>query len=322
MKKLLVMLLAVSMVLSMAFTFAACGGKDDDKKDDSSVADSSVADSSVVESTDASAEDTTDASTEDSADASTEDSAVESTEDSADASTEDSVVESTDASTEDSVVESADEPSEDESEADSSEAASDITYKTTDEKTNYALGATYAITKNSAEATPDVVYLSYPATDWADEGLTKLTDGVSAAGTEFDGNGALAGVTVTYVGTNAMYEFIFDLGDYYGDINSIVFRGVRDGEPNGNNRGFNEALMMAYVGDSVGSWSSRIATTFTSTQIEGAPEIKHQNDETILNVENFDYTFTFNEAQKGRYVRVIAMSPVYCMQFDEIEIWN
>ena len=36
------------------------------------------------------------------------------------------------------------------------------------------------------------------------------------------------------------------------------------------------------------------------------------------NIENYTYTFTFDSAATGRYVKIQVMSPVYCLQFDEI----
>lgn len=327
MKKLLVMLLAVSMVLSMAFALASCGG--DNAGDDSS----KPAEQSKVESTEGStaASEDSAAASEDSA-ASSEDSAVAS-DDSVDAS-EDSAVSSED-SADTSKEESA--PADDSSVADDSsaiEVPDNITYKTTPTKTNYALNKTYTLTRDTTEIDPNYLFLGYSDGNysWSDWDTTanklgnKMTDGVVGSMTndahleEYGGSmSGLTGVSVMLVGTNKLFEYVIDLGDYYGDIKSLKFRNVRHGTPNGNNRGFK--LRLAYVSDDNVNWT-KVSGDLTSEAVAGAPEIKGK-EEGVVNVEHFDFTYTLKEAAKGRFVRVIIVSDGgYVIQLEEIEIWN
>jgi len=315
MKKLLVMLLAVSMVLSMTFALASCGG--DEGGDNSS----KPAEQSKVESTEGS----TAASSED-APASSEDS-VASSEDSV-ASSEDSAVSSED-STDASKEESA--PAEDSSVADDSSSAAPagpIDYKVTATKTNYALNKTYTLTRDTTETDPNYLFLNYDKGDysWSDADLNKMTDGVVGNMAnedhlkEYGGSmSGLPGVSVMLVGTNKLFEYVIDLGDYYGDIKSLVFRNVRHGTPNGNNRGFK--LRLAYVSDDSVNWT-KVNGNLTSEAVAGAPEIKGK-EEGVVNVEHFNFTYTLNEAAKGKFVRVVLVSDGgYVIQLEEIEIWN
>ncbi len=304
MKKLLVMLLAVSMVLSMTFALASCGG--DEKDTDSSKPDSKV------ESTEGS----TAASSED-APASSEDS-VASSEDS-DVPSEDSV-----ASSEDS-GESSDEPVSEEPSVDDSSAAPAVDYKVTPTKTNYALNKTYTLTRDTTDTDPAILYLAYSNGDysWSDADSKKMTDGVvgNITDPEYAGSAvAKPGISVCLQGTNKPFEYIIDLGDYYGDIKSLVFRNVRDGRAYGANRGFK--VRIAYVSDDGVNWTKVNGTT-TPAAVPGAPEIKSNLDENVVGVQHFDMTFTLNEAAKGKFVRVILTSDDgYVIQLEEIEIWN
>ncbi|MBE6677417.1 MAG: hypothetical protein E7597_01300 [Ruminococcaceae bacterium] len=356
MKKLLVMLLAVSMVLTMAFSFAACGGEEETSSDASSqapadsskVEDPSEDSAESVETSEVSEETSEDSvaseeTSEDSAasEETSEDSAAseETSEDSAasEETSEDSVVESSEAP-----VESSEAPVESEEPVDSSEApvedpedndppgtGSPVVVPAG--KTNYAAGAPYTVSKNLTPAAFPGDAASYFLADasgattfdlWGDVNLTKLTDGITAAGADFGPNGSLEGVTVAFVGTNAIFEYVIDLGETKSDINSVVFCGVRDGVANKNNRGFNTATTMIYVGDTLGAWGSKLNATFSSEEIADAPLIKHQEQEDSENVENYTYTFTLDSAATGRYVRVLTSSPVYVLQFDEIMVLN
>ena len=352
MKKLLVMLLAVSMVLTMAFSFAACGGEEETSSDASSQA---PADSSKVEDpSEDSAEsvETSEVSEETSEDSvaseeTSEDSAAseETSEDSAaseetsedsvasEETSEDSVVESSEAPDESSEapveseepVDSSEAPIEDPEDNDPPSTGSPVVVPAG--KTNYAAGKSYTILRGLTDPDPASCFLP-DATGgttyeyWGDVNLTKLTDGKTATGKDMGPNGSLEGVTVTFVGTNQIFEYVIDLGESYSDIKSVVFCGVRDGVQYKNNRGFNTATTMIYVTDTKGTWGSKIAAQFTSEQLADAPLIKHQTDETSENVENFTYTYTFDSAASGRYVRILLSSPVYCMQFDEILVLN
>lgn len=323
MKKLLVMLLAMTMVLSMAFTFAACGGDDAD----SSSASESVADSSASESVaDSSAsEESTETSEE-----STADSSVESTEPVESTESTETSEESVESSEPVESVESSEPESESVSESESESASAstpDSSVATGSAvEDNYAKGASYTITKNGSSE-PATLFLPDVSggtsfTKWGDIDCTRLTDGLTAAGKDMDANGALQGVTVTMVGTNAEFEIIIDLGETRTDIKSFKFLGVRDGVANKNNRGFDEDLALFYVSDTPGSWGKFLNTTFSSEQLADAPLIKHQEDETKQNVENFTYTFTIDSAVSGRYVKMLISSDVYCLQFDEIMVCN
>lgn len=324
MKKLLVMLLAVTMVLSMAFTFAACGGDDAESSSASeSVADSSAADESAASSEAESSEES--ASESESEAESVADSSVESVESSeAESSEEPSEAESSEESSE--VVSE----SEVESTVDSESKADDessVTPTGSAIEANYATGATYTITKNgsSEPATlflPDVMG-GTTFTKWGDVDFTKLTDGLTAAGKDMNGNGSLEGVTVTMVGSNAEFEIIIDLGQTRTDIKSFKFLGVRNGVANKNNRGFEADLALFYVSDTPGDWGKFLTTEFTSEQLADAPLIKHQTEQDQENIENFTYTFTLDTAVSGRYVKMLLCpGNVYCLQFDEIVISN
>ena len=351
MKKLLVMLLAVSMVLTMAFSFAACG-EEEDASESSSQAPESSKEESVVESSDAESSDaeSSDAESSDAESSDAESSDAESSDaESSDAESSDaesSDAESSDAvsSEEESVVESSEEepvvesteevPSESESETPDpgdKDPSTGSPVVVPAGKTNYAKGASYTISKNLTPIDPAVdpgslfLYDAQGATTyelWGDINLTKLTDGITVAGPDFNPNGALEGVTVAFVGTNAIFEYIIDLGETKSDINSIVFCGVRDGVANKNNRGFNTVTTMIYASDTLGAWGTKLNATFSSEEIEGAPLIKHQENEDSENVENFTYTYTLDSAATGRYVRILTSSPVYVLQFDEIMVLN
>jgi len=330
MKKLLVMLLAVSMVLTMAFSFAACGGDEEETSSNAPTSSTPVEDDS----------DEAPVVSED------EEESIDAPVASEEVSTE--VIESGDASAEESTEgaseeESADAPIESTEEPDSSSASESETTSTPESsssgnaggsnvvlpagKTNYAAGKSYTILRGLTDPDPASCFLP-DATGgttyeyWGDVNLTKLTDGKTATGKDMGPNGSLEGVTVTFVGTNQIFEYVIDLGESYSDIKSVVFCGVRDGVQYKNNRGFNTATTMIYVTDTKGTWGSKIAAQFTSEQLAEAPLIKHQTDETSENVENFTYTYTFDSAASGRYVRILLSSPVYCMQFDEILVLN
>lgn len=330
MKKLLVMLLAVSMVLTMAFSFAACGGDEEETSSNAPTSSTPVEDDS----------DEAPVVSED------EEESIDAPVASEEVSTE--VIESGDASAEESTEgaseeESADAPIESTEEPDSSSASESESTSTPESsssgnvggsnvvlpagKTNYAAGKSYTILRGLTDPDPASCFLP-DATGgttyeyWGDVNLTKLTDGKTATGKDMGPNGSLEGVTVTFVGTNQIFEYVIDLGESYSDIKSVVFCGVRDGVQYKNNRGFNTATTMIYVTDTKGTWGSKIAAQFTSEQLAEAPLIKHQTDETSENVENFTYTYTFDSAASGRYVRILLSSPVYCMQFDEILVLN
>lgn len=330
MKKLLVMLLAVSMVLTMAFSFAACGGDEEETSSNAPTSSTPVEDDS----------DEAPVVSED------EEESIDAPVASEEVSTE--VIESGDASAEESTEgaseeESADAPIESTEEPDSSSASESETTSTPESsssgnaggsnvvlpagKTNYAAGKSYTILRGLTDPDPASCFLP-DATGgttyeyWGDVNLTKLTDGKTATGKDMGPNGSLEGVTVTFVGTNQIFEYVIDLGESYSDIKSVVFCGVRDGVQYKNNRGFNTATTMIYVTDTKGTWGPKVAAQFSSEQLADAPLIKHQSDETSENVENFTYTYTFDSAASGRYVRILASSPVYCMQFDEILVLN
>jgi len=199
-----------------------------------------------------------------------------------------------------------------------------IVYLTTEEKTNYALGKTYTLTRDITETDPNYLYLSYSHgdTSWSDLELTKMTDGIVGDITDEQYAGvyaALPNTSVKLAGTNKLFEYIIDLDDYYGDIKSFVFRNVRHGIPNGNNRGFK--LRLAYVSDDCVNWT-KVNGTLTSEAVAGAPEINSRLED-VTNVEHFNFTYTLNEAAKGKFVRLIIVSDGgYVIQLEEIEIWN
>lgn len=287
MKKFLVMLLAVSMVLSMTVALASCS---EDKPETS---------------TDASEEVSTEASKEDSK----EDSKVESKEDSTDAP-------SADASTDVTSEETTEEPSSE----DPSSAAPAIEYKTSAAGTNYAKTATYT-TSREGDTDPANIYLSFASTtDWADVDHTKLNDGVVGDCSTYDpSSAAMKGVTVQFAGTDKAFEFVWDLGDHYGDIKSIVCRQARHGTPNGNNRGFEVKLVQ--VSDDGINWT-RAKGTLTSLQVAGAVEIADVDKENS-NVEHFDFTYTLDAAAQGKFVKVVLSNDGgYVLQFEEMEIRN
>lgn len=200
-----------------------------------------------------------------------------------------------------------------------------IEYVTTEEKTNYALGKTYTLTRDLVETDPNLLYLNYSngETIWSDTGLTKMTDGIVGDITDEQYAGAYAALrdtTVMLKGTNKIFEYIIDLGEYYGDINKIVFRNVRDNRDYGGNRSFDPRLV--YVSDDGVVWT-KLAGTKEKTEVEGAPLLPHQTNPELLSVNHFDYTYNLNEAAKGKYVKLIITSNNgYVIQLEEIEIWN
>ena len=308
MKKLLVMLLAVAMVLTMTFALASCGG--DDTTDDSS----KPAEQSKVESTEGS----TAASSED--DATSEETTAAPSED---VTSEESVSEdatSEDATSEESApAESGDAP------ADSSAPSGPVNYVTTPTKTNYALGKTYTLTRDGTDTDPAYLYLGYSDGNlsWSDVDLEKMTDGIvgDIADKEYaDSMVGKTGISVMLVGTNKLFEYVIDLGDYYGDINSIVFRQVRNAKVGGGNRGFK--LRLAQISDNGTDWT-KLNGNMEETPVPGAPEIKSNLDQTVVNVEHFNCTYKLTEAAKGKFVRIILVSDGgYVIQLEEIEIWN
>ncbi len=276
-------LLVIALALCMMLTLVACGGEE--KKENSK-------EESKVEST------------------------VESKEESKEESKAESAVESTVESAVESTVESAVE----ESSAEES-SAEEISFDaiTSDEDTNYALNATYEILKNGVVDTPEATFLA----GWEDTELKLLNDGKVAEGSEMDPNAALAGTTVQLVGTNALFDVVFTLDNYYADFSKIVFRNVRNGEAGNNNRGFDRDIFpMVYVSVDGINWTLVTGSCDEGVQVEGAPEIKSMDDETILNIESFDYTYTLDAAQTAKYVKVSISTPVYVLQLDEIELWN
>ena len=131
---------------------------------------------------------------------------------------------------------------------------------------------------------------------------------------------ALPDVTVQLVGTNKIFSYIIDLGENYDDISSFVFRNVRDGVTNGNNRGFR--MRLAYVSDDCENWT-KVTGTETNTPIEGAPVIKNNSNPEIESVEHVDVTYTLDTPAAGRYVKMYLTSDGgYVTQLEEIEIWN
>ncbi len=282
MKKLLVMLLAVSMVLSMAFAFAACDGNETENSTDSSVAE----------------ENSTEASKEESKNEASDAASVDTT-----------VAPSEDAS---------DETSEETSEPESSAVAYE--YKTSAPGTNYSTNATYTIDRDG-DIDPANIYLSYTTTtDWADAEHTKLKDGVVGdASTYNPTSGAQAGVTVQCAGTDKTFNFIFDLGDHYGDIQSIVMKQVRDGIDNGNNRGFK--LRLVQISDDGENWT-RVTGTESRTQVANAITFQDSKKESE-NVEHFDITYTLDAVASARYVKVVlSNNSGYVLQLEEMEIRN
>ncbi|MBQ4116465.1 MAG: discoidin domain-containing protein, partial [Clostridia bacterium] len=183
-------------------------------------------------------------------------------------------------------------------------------YKTTEEKTNYALEKTYTLSGETVDADyAKYCYLGEYSGDytWCDYDLNKMTDGVvgdiTAADYASDPFG-VPGVTVMFAGTNRLFEYIIDLGDHYEDINSFVFRNVRIG----GNRGFK--VRLAYVSDDNVNF-----TKVTGTTTEA--KINTTNDE------YFDCTYKLDTPAKGRYVRILLnLQNCYVLQLEELEIWN
>lgn len=294
MKKLLVMLLALCMVLSMSVALVACS----DDEEPTSVADSSVEDAASKD----------DATTEDPI-----------------ASVE-PIVSDEPSTDETSDVASVDEPSEEPSSTVAYE------YKTSVAGTNYATNSTYeAYRDDLGQGVETGVYLSYPdSTDWADVEFKKLTDGVVGDPSTYDSQtAAQAGVTVQYTGTNKNFVFEFDLGDHYGDIKSLEFLNVRHGTPNGNNRGF--AVKLVQYSDDGINWT-RAKGTLTGTQVAGAVEITSKNNEGETNIEHFNYVYTFDQTIQCKYIKITLIPgdqdiPAkvnygYVLQLEEIRIKN
>lgn len=197
-------------------------------------------------------------------------------------------------------------------------------YVTTEKKTNYALGKSYTLIRDGSETDPNYLYLNYATGNaaWSDLHLIKMTDGIvgDIADDEYYSRGAKEDVTVQLVGTNRLFEYIIDLGNYYGDISSFVFRNIRNSMPYGGNRGFK--LRLAYVSDDCLNWT-RLTGSVAAEEVEGAPEMMSNFDPSVTNVEHFNYTYNLNEPAQGRYVRIIITSDGgYVTQLEEIEIWN
>ncbi|MBQ4647790.1 MAG: dockerin type I repeat-containing protein [Clostridia bacterium] len=192
---------------------------------------------------------------------------------------------------------------------------------------NYALGAPYTILRGLTDFNPASCFLpdatgSTTYQFWGDIGLTKLTDGITAAGEHLNSHGSLEGVSVIFVGTFQLYEYVIDLGVNRNDIKHIVFRGVRDGYKYGNNRGFNADHAMIWVSDNKNNWAGRLSAQYVRQELQDAPLIPPSNNGTTLNTENFTYYYTLDNEASGRYVRIILSSPTYCLQLDEIEIYG
>ncbi len=195
---------------------------------------------------------------------------------------------------------------------------------------NYAIGAEYTISKNLLPlAFPDdadACFLpDYSGGNtyefWGDTELTRLTDGRTVKGTELSTSGTLEGVTVALTGTNAIYEFIIDLGRTRTDISSVIIRGCRDGYSNGNSRGLNAETTLIYTSDEFGFWETRLDASYTKVELPDAPVIAN-HDSTEFNTENCDFIFTLAAPATGRYVRIITSSPAYVLQLDEIEVYG
>lgn len=300
MKKLLVMLLALCMVLSMSVALVACS----DDEEPASVADSSVEEDSSK------------------ADITSEEPVV--SEDSA-VSEEPSVDETSDG-------EASAEASSEESSSEEPSSTVAYEYKTSVAGTNYATNSTYeAYRDDLGQGVETGVYLSYPdSTDWADVEFKKLTDGVVGDPSTYDSTtAAQAGVSVQYTGTNKNFIFLFDLGDHYGDIKSLEFLNVRHGTPNGNNRGF--AVKLVQYSDDGINWT-RAKGTLAGTQVAGAVEISSKNNEGETNIEHFNYTYTFDQALQCKYIKITLIpgdqdiaakvNYGYVLQLEEIRIKN
>ncbi len=188
----------------------------------------------------------------------------------------------------------------------------------TNNSTNYALNSTYEIRKNGIVDSAYNMFLG----GWEDSECSLLNDGIVGRGYELDENGALEGVSVQMIGTAALFEISFALDDYYTDISTIVFKNVRNGEAYGNNRTFDtEIFPMIFVSDDGINWSLASGKCDEGVPINGAPLIKSADNDTY-NVENFDYTFTFDEVQKAKYINIMISSNDFALQLDEIEIRN
>lgn len=201
-----------------------------------------------------------------------------------------------------------------------------IVYKTTAEKTNYALGKTYELSRDPLDYDgAKYQYLGQREENytWCDFDFKKMTDGVVGDITAPDYASepfAVSGITVMLSGTNRTFEYIIDLGDHYEDIDSFVFRNVRNSVPNGGNCGFK--IRQAYVSDDNVNFTKVTGTT-TNAPVEAAPEIESSTDKNVSNVEHFDYTFKLDSKAKGRYVRILLYSEnAYVIQLEEIEVWN
>ncbi len=339
MKKLLVMLLALTMVLSMSFAFAACGDSNgDESKADSnaaseatseaeSAADSSAADSSAADSVADSSAAESEAPAESSAAA--EESSTAAPAESSEAPEESSAApaESSEAPAESS--EAPAEPSEAPTESSTEapvESQAPVTPPASDDG-NYAIGATYTSARDGTyDDTEDgrkQMYLSYEggSTAYSDIDHTRLNDGVVTPGAELDaqGNGT-DGKSVCFVGTDANFNVDFELAEAHDDITSIVFRCVRDGVANGNNRGF--VVKMVQVSDDGTTWNRVKGEESGRVQVEGAPAISNQ-DKSAENVEHFDITYKLEAPASGKFVRIyFSNNGGYVAQFDEIEIRN
>lgn len=297
MKKLLVMLLALCMVLSMSVALVACGGDDDEP--------ASNVDSSVEDATSK-------------GDITSEEPVVS-----------DEVSKNEEPSSEDAVSE---EPSSEDATSEEPSSAVAYEYKTSVAGTNYATNSTYtAYRADLGEGVEDGVYLSYPEkNDWADTEFKKLTDGVVGDPSTYDSTtAAQAGVTVQYTGTSKSFIFQFDLGDHYGDIKSLEFLNVRHGTPNGNNRGF--AVQLVQYSDDGINWT-RAKGTLTSTQVAGAVEIPSKKVEGENNIEHFNFVYTFDQALQAKYIKITLIpgeqdkatktAAGFVLQLEEIRIKN
>lgn len=187
-------------------------------------------------------------------------------------------------------------------------------YKTSSAGTNYAFNATYSVRTDGFD-TPNYI------AGYEDYGFTLLNNDKICRVDTFDANsaGGYQGVTVMYAGTNRVSEFTFKLDDYYGDLSKLVFYNVRDGIEYMNNRGFK--LIKVQVSDDGYDWTT-VNGTLTKREVEGATAMYSANNNSY-NVEHFNYTYTFNNEAKGKYVRVfLSPSNGYVLQFDELGIFN
>ncbi|MBR6594868.1 MAG: phosphodiester glycosidase family protein [Clostridia bacterium] len=156
---------------------------------------------------------------------------------------------------------------------------------------NVALNKSY-VTKQFGNYEP-----SYLSTVTGDTGK-KLTNGYYRTAED-----KAEKLCITTIDTGHQLNVVMDLEKERTDIRNITWRGVSVG----GNRSFDTKNVIVFFSDDGQNWGTSAIGTLnrTNTAISGV----------------YDFTYSFTEAQKGRYVKVLFGTDNYALQFDELEVY-